>query len=645
MPVKTVNFRIACGLVLAGCLLSLIGLSGSARGGSPSVLKDTTLRGLDHERIALAAPANGATVVVFYSTECPISNAYSPTLDELVTKFGKRPVEWVGICVDPDLSDSEVRAHAQDFRLKLRIARDRHGSFARKIGATMTPEAFVLDDKGQVRYHGRIDDQYVARRVRNATPGGSELKDAILAVLDGKAVAAPHVAAIGCPIPEAPEVAARPTYTKDVASILQKNCQECHRRGQVGPFSIESYEQARKRATDIVSVIEDRLMPPWKASPHAGVKFKDERLLSEKDIATIIAWSEAGAPEGDPRDLPPPPRFADDWQLGTPDLIVDIGADFAIPASGDDIYRCFVIPTKLEKDQYVTAIEYRPGNRRVVHHLLAYVDISGKARERDEADPGPGYGCFSGPGEPVNGDLGGWAPGIQPSPLPDGIGRTLPRRSDIIVQVHYHPSGKPETDRTRIGIHFARKPIRQTLHWAAAANLGLELPPGNSHVEVKAAWPIPVDLVAHAVTPHMHLLGRDIAMSIKFPDGREQDLIKIDDWDFNWQYSYFFEKPLDLPKGSVLNVVAHYDNSASNPHNPNKPPKLVKWGEATTDEMIVGFIAVTKKGQDLTQPGERDDLMEIFHKQREEYREKREKAMREARAKDASAKRTAPAGK
>ncbi len=293
MPVKTVIVTIARGLVFAGCLLSLIGLSGSARGGSPSGLKDTTLRGLDHERIQLAAPAGGATVVVFYSTECPISNAYSPTLDELMTKFGKRSVEWIGICVDPDLSNSEVRTHAQDFRLKLRIARDRHGSFARKIGATMTPEAFVMDDKGLVRYHGRIDDQYVDRRVRNAAPGGSELRDAIAAVLDGKAVAVPHVAAVGCPIPEAPEVAAHPTYSKDVAPVLQKNCQECHRRGQVGPFSFETYEQARKRATDIVTVIEDRLMPPWKASPHVGVKFKDERILSEKEISTIIAWSEA----------------------------------------------------------------------------------------------------------------------------------------------------------------------------------------------------------------------------------------------------------------------------------------------------------------------------------------------------------------
>jgi hypothetical protein len=182
----------------------------------------------------------------------------------------------------------------------------------------------------------------------------------------------------------------------------------------------------------------------------------------------------------------------------------------------------------------------------------------------------------------------------------------------------------------------------------AALNPELQLPPGQSNIEIKAAWQAPVDLVAYAVTPHMHLLGRDITMSVKFPDGREQDLIKISEWDFNWQYSYFFEKPLEIPKGTVLNVLSHYDNSESNPRNPNKPPKLVKWGEATTDEMCVGFIAVTKKGQDLTRAGEKDDLMEIFHKQIEEFRAKREKEAKEAKngsAKDSPEKRPGDAGK
>jgi mono/diheme cytochrome c family protein len=645
MSAKTVIARIVRGVALAGFSLVLMSRAGAAPGGEPTSWKDTALRGLDGERIPLAVPEGGATALIFYSTECPISNSYSPTIGEMMARFGGKPLSWVGICMDPDLSDSEVRTHARDFKLTFRVARDRRGAFARKIGATMTPEAFLLDSRGHVRYHGRIDDQFVARRVRNATPGGGELRAAIEAVLAGKDVAVPHVAAVGCPVPEAPQIAANPTYSKDVAPILQRNCQECHRKGQVAPFGLETYEQARKRAADIASVVEDRGMPPWKASPHFGLKFKDERTLSEKDIATIVAWAEAGAPEGDPRDRPPSPKFPDDWTLGRPDLVVDIGAEFAIPANGDDIYRCFVVPTDLAKDQYVTAIEYRVDNRRVVHHILAYVDVSGEARKRDAADPGPGYSCFAGPGEPVHGDLGGWAPGIQPSPLPDGVGRSLPRNSDLIIQMHYHPSGKPETDRTRIGLHFARKPIRQTLHWTAALNPGMELLPGESRIEIKASWPVPVDLVAHAVTPHMHLLGRDIAMSITLPDGRVQDLIKIDDWDFNWQYSYFFQEPLDLPKGSVLNVVAHYDNTASNPRNPNKPPKLVKWGEATTDEMCVGFIAVTKKGQDLTRPGEKDDLKEIFEKQREEYRAKREKALKEAKEKDAKGREASRAGK
>jgi len=643
MSMKSVLTLMARGLALAGFSLLLVSGSGTSLGVEPSALKKATLRGLEGEQVDLAAPAGGVSVLVFYSTECPISNAYSPTLEELIARFRLNPVKWFGICVDPDLSDSEVRTHARDFKLTFRSVRDRHGSFARKIGATMTPEAFVVDAEGRIRYHGRIDDQFVARRVRNASPTGSELKDAIAAVLAGKEVAAPHVAAIGCPIPELPRTVARPTYAKDVASILQKNCLECHRRGQVGPFALETYEQARKRAADIAAVVEERAMPPWKASPHYGVKFKDERLLPEKDISTVVAWAEAGAPEGNPADLPPPPTFSEEWVLGTPDLVVDTGADFAVPASGGDIYRCFVVPTRLEKDQYVTAVEYRPGNRRVVHHILAYVDTSGKARERYQADPAPGYSCFGGPGEPIHGDLGGWAPGIQPSTLPEGIGRSMPRGGDLIIQVHYHPTGKPESDRTKIALYFARKPIHQTLHWIPALNPGMELPPGQSNIEIKAAWQIPVDLVGHAVTPHMHLLGRDIRMSVKFPDGREQDLIKIDDWDFNWQYSYFFEKPLDLPKGTVLNVVGHYDNTESNPRNPHKPPKLVKWGEATTDEMCVGFIAVTKKGQDLTQPGEKDDLMEIFRKQMEEYREKREKAIREA--KNRPEKRPADAGK
>ena len=589
-----------------------------------------TLRSPDGQHIDLAAPADGLTVLVFYSSECPISNAYSPTLGSLIAAFPAKPVKWVGVCVDPDLSDADLKAHARDFNLKFPVVRDCHGAFARKIGATMTPEAFVIDAQGHVRYHGRIDDQFAKRGVRNANPSGNELKDAITALLKGDEVKAAHVAAVGCPIPEFKAAADAPTYSKAVARILQQNCQDCHRKGQVGPFALDTYEQARKRAEDIAAVAEDRLMPPWKAAPNVGLKFKHDRSLPAQDIATLASWAEAGAPEGDPADLPPPRKFPNDWALeGGPDLVIDIGTDFQVPAAGGDIYRCFVVPTSLPKDVYISGIEYRPGNRRVVHHVLAYVDTKGEARKKDAAEPGPGYTCFSGPLVEIHGTLGGWAPGYQPTQLEDGIGRFLPRNADVIVQVHYHPDGKAEVDRTRIGLWFSRKPIRQTLHFLAALNTDMKLPFGESNTEIQATWPVPVDLVAHAVVPHMHLLGKDMLMTVTFPDGRTQDLIKIDNWDFNWQYSYYFEKPLDLPKGSVVKVVAHYDNSAENPRRPKEmKPEEVHWGEATTDEMCIGFIGVTKKGQDLTRPGEKDDLLDIVKAQLDDYRNKRDEANR-----------------
>jgi len=247
----------------------------------------------------------------------------------------------------------------------------------------------------------------------------------------------------------------------------------------------------------------------------------------------------------------------------------------------------------------------------VVHHILSYVDTSGEGRKKDALDAEPGYPCYAGPNVDSIGDMGGWVPGASPLQLPDGFGKSLPKKADIIVQIHYHPSGKPETDRTQLGLYFARKPVKRTLQRAGAWNPKLVLPidgPDPSKIEVKASWTIPVDVFAFAVAPHMHLLGRDMTMSVTFPGGRKQDLVKINDWDFNWQNAYRFALPMILPKGTVLDVVAHYDNTAKNPHNPNKPPKVVEWGEATTDEMCIGFIMIVKKDQDLTQPGQKDDL-------------------------------------
>jgi peroxiredoxin len=609
--------------------LGLLAAAGAFRIAAAAVPERAVLGSLpapDGRAVELSAPKGGALALVFYSSECPISNAYSPTLNRLVQEFPAASFRLVGVCVDTDLSASEVATHAKDFGLRFPVVHDKGIAVATRVGAAVTPEAFVLDDQGRIRYHGRIDDQFAARQKRNANPLTRELHDAIAAVVEGREVAERHVPAVGCPIPRPLKESSRPTYSGAVASILQKNCLECHRQGQVGPFPLETFAQASKRADDIASVAEDRRMPPWKAAPQAFPRFKHDRTLSTADIETLVAWAAAGSPEGDPSQVPSPPQFSGDWALGTPDLVVEMPAGFEVPAGGEDIYRCFVIPTRLGEDRYLSAIEYQPGNRRVVHHMLGYVDKTGKARERDEKDPGPGYTCFSGPGIEIHGDLGGWAPGNEPSRLPEGVGRLLPKDADVVVQIHYHPSGKPETDRSRIGLYFSRSPVRQTLHWSAAVKFDLKIPPGEARHEATAQWKIPVDVEALAVTPHMHMLGHDMRLWVVFPDGREQDLIDIPDWDFAWQNTYYFDQPVTLPRDTVMKLVAHFDNSENNPRNPNKPPKLVTFGEATSDEMCIGFIAVTKAGQDLTRPGEKDDLRQIIDKQFEEIRKNRKKA-------------------
>ncbi|WP_435011125.1 hypothetical protein P12x_002423 [Tundrisphaera lichenicola] len=422
-------------------------------------------------------------------------------------------------------------------------------------------------------------------------------------------------AALACALGSSPgwaeEKAETPTYTRDVAPILRARCQECHRRDQVGPFPLDTYEQARKRAEDLVEVITDRRMPPWKPASGFGPKLRHDRALSTQEVATITKWVAAGSPAGEDRDLAPARPFGEGWTLGTPDLVLEPLEDFAIPASGPDIHRCFVIPTDLPTDVYISAVEYRPGNRRVVHHLMAFIETAGAGRARDSADPGPGYDSYSGAGVDIVGDLGGWAPGNEASHLPEGVGRSLPRKADVILQIHYHPGGKPAVDRTRIGLYFSKKSVRQTLQWKGVMTDKIRLPAGEPDIKVKARWFVPVGVDLLAIAPHMHQLGRDMKVTATYPDGRSIDLIHIPDWDPDWQGTYTFETPIPLPKGSTIHVVGRFDNT-DRPANPHQPPRLVKFGPASTDEMCVAYLAIVKSGQDLTKPGERDDLFAIL---------------------------------
>ncbi len=384
-----------------------------------------------------------------------------------------------------------------------------------------------------------------------------------------------------------------PTFAKDIAPIVWKNCTSCHRPGEVGPFPLLTYEDVSKRADFVAEISASRRMPPWKAEPNYG-KFHDERRLTDAEIATLQAWAKNGAPEGDAKDLPAPPKFVEGWQLGEPDLILEMPEAFTVPADGRDVYRCFVIPIPTIGARTVAAAEFRPGNRRVVHHAILYLDANGEARKKDAADAGPGYASFGGPGVLPTGGLGGWAPGAMPRKLPEGTGKFLRAGSDLVLQMHYHPSGKAETDRSSVGIYFTKKPATTLVGGLAVMNHRIYIPAGENKYETTAqSEKLPVDVNVLGLGPHMHLLGRSMKVFAETPEGKTIPLVWIKDWDFNWQGSYAFVEPVRLPKGSVIKLEATYDNSPDNPHNPSSPPKPVSWGEQTTDEMCLLSVQVT----------------------------------------------------
>ena len=384
--------------------------------------------------------------------------------------------------------------------------------------------------------------------------------------------------------------AATPTFNKDIAPILYKNCGTCHRPGEVAPFSLLTYSDASKRAKLIAAVTERRYMPPWKAEPGYG-NFANERRLTDAEIALIKEWAEARAPEGDSTEKPAPPVFAEGWQGGKPDVVLTLPVTYALPADGPDQFRCFILPSNLDQDVYVGGVEFRPDNRRIVHHALIFVDSNGAARRRARNSDGS-YSCFGGPGIPGVGLIGGWVPGASPLLPSDEYSRPVPRGADIVVQIHYHPSGKPELDQSSLGLTFAGPPKKGR---TAALVLGprIDIPPGDAHYVVKGQITLPRDVEVTGISPHAHYLCKQMKVTAYLPDGSAVPLIWIKDWDFNWQGTYRYEKPIVLPKDTRIDLEYTYDNSENNPRNPAHPPVRVTWGEQTTDEMALAFLTIT----------------------------------------------------
>ena len=379
-----------------------------------------------------------------------------------------------------------------------------------------------------------------------------------------------------------------PTYNQNIAPILYQNCAGCHRPGEVAPFSLLTYQDAAKRAGLIAAVTKARVMPPWKAEPGYG-DFKDARRLTDEQIALIQNWARAGTPEGEAKDKPAPPRFPEGWQIGQPDRVVTIPSRFAVPADGPDQFRCFVIPLNLEQDVYVGAVEFRADARRVVHHALVFTDPAGQARKLAAGSPDGGYPCFGGPGFAA-GLMGGWAPGSVPVKPAPGYAAPLRKGTDLVLQIHYHPSGKPEADQSSLGLYFAGAPTRgRTV--AIIGTQDIDIAPGDAHYVVKASMEMPADAQLLRLTPHAHYLCKDMKVTAHLPDGSDKPLIWIKDWDFNWQGSYTYSSPVPLPKGTRIEMEYTYDNSEANPRNPAHPPVRVTYGEQTTNEMGLVFLS------------------------------------------------------
>jgi hypothetical protein len=430
------------------------------------------------------------------------------------------------------------------------------------------------------------------------------------------------------------------TFTKDVAPIFFKKCAECHRPGEAAPFSALSYKDARPWARSIREQVVSREMPPWRADPHVG-QFKNDRRLTEDEIETITAWVDGGAEEGDPKHLPPAPEFADGWAIGKPDLIIPMPEEFTLDASGPDEYQYFVVDPGFTEDKYIQMAEARPGNRRIVHHILAFVQPPPKdgqspkkmtEEEIERMELGSifyrdGFLMRAKPDAPIYDDgcslpnggqgadrdgapqesrlsslgmmLTGFAPGMNPWVWEPGTVKKIPAGSKITFQVHYSKvAGSTQKDRSMIGLVLAKEPPNRQIITRMISNNYFRIPPGAANHRVTACWTATEDIRLTAAMPHMHVRGKAIEIKAFYPDGRSETLLNAPNYSFAWQTFYYFKQPLAIPKGTRLLVTGYFDNSPKNKYNPD-PTKAVRFGEPTYDEMMGSFIDYTIESQPL----------------------------------------------
>lgn len=395
------------------------------------------------------------------------------------------------------------------------------------------------------------------------------------------------------PTPAAPGV----TYSKDIAPVLAERCGMCHHPGGSAPFSLLSYGDVKRRAELVAAVTERRYMPPWKADPANG-PFVGQHPLADDEIRMIRRWVDAGAVEGDARDLPPRAEWTEGWQLGKPDLTITLPEPYTLPPDGTDVFRIFVLPIPTPGTRFVRALEFRPGNPTVVHHANIRIDKTRASRQLDDGQPGPGYdGLLAHTAQYPDGHFLGWTPGQVAPLLPKDLAWTLDTHSDLVIELHMRPSGRSEAVAPSVGLYFSDTAPTRTPAMLRLGRQSIDIPAGEGLYTISDSYVVPVDVDVQAVQPHAHYRAREVRGDATRPDGSIQPLIAIKDWDFRWQHVYRFVTPIHLPQGTRLSMRYTYDNSAANPRNPEQPPKRARWGQRSSEEMGDLWIQVLARNE------------------------------------------------
>ncbi len=542
------------------------------------ILKDASLQDLQGQAINLLSFHTDDVLVITYTgVGCPIAGRYAPRLETLSQKYKAKGVRFVGINANPHDSLQDVAEDIKELGITFPMLKDDSQTLTAQLDAKTTTEVFVIDRTRTIRYRGMVDDQY-ALGTQRSRPKNKYLEIAIKDVLKGRTPFVARTAAPGCLITRGTSGAPsqRVTYSSHIARIVQNNCQPCHRKNQIGPFPLMTYDNVRGWSAMIYSVLEDHRMPPWNAPAKFDGLFMNERRMPESDEMQLLAWIDDGMPRGNPDEDPPARSWPKGWRIGKPDKIFSMKRAFKVPSDGTVEYQYFRIPTFFKENKWITAMEAKPGAADVVHHILVFV-VDGKQKvDRSRIGLEDGFLCAT-------------VPGDTPSIFPPGAAKKLPAGATLVFQVHYTTNGKKRKDKSSVGMVFADGDAKQEVHTRGIHNLTFQVPAGASAHEVRAEYTLPENVKLLSLYPHMHTRGKDWTYVAHFPDGRTQELLSVPRYDFNWQESYILNEPIDLPKGTRVECIAHFDNSEANFANPD-PTSPVRWGEQTWEEMMIGYI-------------------------------------------------------